>query len=186
MNISLPHKEKRICPFMSVTIREKHRPGPLLTSAELYSLLAMAAKHSTPLCTGTINVSWGDGVFIVFAKSSQVRLVIVYSCWVQVLIANTTPLYVLSLLEGRQNLVDKIEIHQTPWFNFFHPSSQLQLLLAVFEKLRLDLHKVFKMTPYQGIKSRMPLKDIQSHTESKRPKRKPKIREQLENKKQKS
>ena len=56
MTVSFPHKAESISSFLSVIIRERHRPGALISSAELYSLLAIAVKHSTPLHTDTIYV----------------------------------------------------------------------------------------------------------------------------------
>jgi len=48
----------------------------------------------------------------------QVRLLIIYSQWGQLVTATTTRSYVTSIVEGWQNIVDKTEICQTPWFNF--------------------------------------------------------------------
>lgn len=143
MTVSFPHKAESISPFLSVIIRERHRPEALISSAELYSLLAMAAKHSTPLHTDPINV----------------RLLVVYSCWVQVLTAKTTPFHIMSIVEGWEDIVDKMEIHQTPWFNFFHAPGQLRILLSAFETIKLE--------PYWVTKLRMPLKDIRSNSQPK-------------------
>ena len=94
------------------------------------------------------------------------RLLVVYSCWVQILTAKTTPFYIVSILEGWGDIVDKMEIHQTPWFNFLHASGQLWILLSAFENIKLE--------PCCVTKLRMPLKGIRSNSQLKRLKRKPK------------
>lgn len=90
---------------------------------------------------------------------------------------NTTPFYIASILEGWEGIVDKMEIHGTPWFNFLHASGQLRILLSAFEDIKLE--------PYRVTELRMPLKDMKSNTQGKRSKCKLDNGEELENRRQK-
>ena len=74
--------------------------------------------------------------------------------------------------------MDKMEIHRTPWFNFFHAPGQLRILLSAFETIKLE--------PYCVTKLRMPLKDIRSNSQPKRLKRKLDNGRELGNKRHKS
>ncbi len=53
---TFPHNITKATPFSSVLIRERSRPDSSLTTAELYFVLAMAAKHRTLLDIRSINV----------------------------------------------------------------------------------------------------------------------------------
>jgi hypothetical protein len=54
-----PHNTTKAIPFSSVLIRERSRPESSLTTAELYFVLAMAAKHRSLLDTRSIHVGFG-------------------------------------------------------------------------------------------------------------------------------
>jgi len=64
--MSFSPKAKRNTPFLSIMIRERHRPEPSISSAELYFMFAMAATHCTPLDVEAINVSWFNKYITLF------------------------------------------------------------------------------------------------------------------------
>ncbi|CAD6442611.1 2856d557-0eb4-4541-88e7-be29367e0041 [Sclerotinia trifoliorum] len=123
LTLSSSHKTKRIIPLLSIVIRERNRPEHLLSSAELYVAFAMAAMHCSLEDIKTINV----------------RVLIVYSYWVQVVTVTTTPLYIKSIIQGSECIMGKMAIHRTRWFNFLDPSGRLGILLSASEDINLGL-----------------------------------------------
>ncbi|KAJ8062399.1 hypothetical protein OCU04_008940 [Sclerotinia nivalis] len=123
LTLSLSHKTKRIIPLLSIVIRERNRPEHSLSSAELYIAFAMAAMHCLPDNTETINV----------------RVLIVYSFWVQVVTVTTTPLYITSIIQGSECIVGKMAIYRTRWFNFLDASGRLGIFLSALEDINLEL-----------------------------------------------
>lgn len=137
MTMSFPREAKRTILFLSIIIRERNRPESSISSAELYFMLAMAATHCTTLDAENINV----------------RLLIVYSFWVQIVAVNTTRSYITSIVKGWKGIADKMEIHQTPWFNFLNADGQLRILLYSFDGIKLEPKKAAKVrVPLQGMK----------------------------------
>jgi len=79
-------------------------------------------------------------------------VLIVYSCWVQIVTVKTTPLYITSIVRGWAGIVDKMEIHYTPWFNFLDATGRLQILLCSFKGILLEPKKaVIVKIPPQGM-----------------------------------
>ena len=111
------------------------------------------------------------------AYLKQVRLLVVSSFWVQFLTAITTPCYVASIVEGREVIEDKMEIHRTPWFYFSDLCGELRILLHVFEATSL--------VPWNVIRSQPP-KVVESRTERKSSKRYRKDERRAEAKRQMS
>ena len=92
------------------------------------------------------------------AKSVQVRILVVYSRWVQVFTAKTTRRYVTSIVNGWKDIADHMEISQTPWFNFTDKFGQQQVLLFALEWSELQSPIIRK--------SRMPLNDMEPHAQN--------------------
>jgi hypothetical protein len=65
-------------------------------------------------------------------------MLVIYSHWVQVVTAKTTRSYITSIIEGRDDIADLIEISQTPWFNFINVQGQQRILLAALEDIDLQ------------------------------------------------
>ena len=53
---TVPHKKSKAIPFSAVLIRERCRPDSSLTTAELYAVLTMAAKHRKQFDMTSIHV----------------------------------------------------------------------------------------------------------------------------------
>ncbi|CZT12557.1 uncharacterized protein RCO7_11466 [Rhynchosporium graminicola] len=119
---NLPHKPHRSVPFALVMIRDRCRPDPSLTTAELYLVLAMAAKHRRMLDV----------------KSMKLRLSIVYSHWVQIVNVATTVSYITSIVDWHADIAGKMIIRRSAWFNFMGPSGQFHVLLSAFEGIELE------------------------------------------------
>ncbi|OAF56355.1 hypothetical protein VC83_06882 [Pseudogymnoascus destructans] len=120
----------------SMIIRKGHELDAPITSAELYALFSTIVKQASrqPL-----------------VDSVEVRMMVVYSRWVQIVTAKTTRFYITSIVEGWDNIANQMEIYQTPWFNFMTILGQQCILLAVFESTRMQ-------TP--DTKGRTPLRDM--------------------------
>jgi hypothetical protein len=69
-------------------------------------------------------------------------MLVVYSRWVQIFMARTTRLYVTSVVQGWNEIVDQMEIYQTSWFNFTDISCQQQILLFALEWIDLQSHSL--------------------------------------------
>ncbi|MCJ1405058.1 hypothetical protein MMC11_008284 [Xylographa trunciseda] len=111
-------------------------------------------------------------------NSLQVRMLVIYSRWVQIFTAKTTQRYVYSVIEGRNEIADQMKIYQTPWFNFTDVSGQQQILRFALEWVILQIPGTKKQ--------RVPLEDVQSSTQnSKSPKRKLDAGGEQSNKRQK-
>ncbi|KAF7860272.1 hypothetical protein EAF04_008400 [Stromatinia cepivora] len=123
--------------YTSLVIRKEHESGTLITSAELYALFSTTVKQMRrqPLI-----------------DSVEVRILAVYSQWVQIITAKTTQSYITSILEGQSNIADEMEISQTPWFDFLSISGQHCVLLAVFESIRMQSSDVKAQIPFNDIK----------------------------------
>lgn len=80
-------------------------------------------------------------------KSNEVRMLVIYSQWVQVMTARTTSSYVTSIIEGRDEIAGRMEIHQTRWLNFVDIVGQRALLLCTLAGVTL---------PRRFQKTRMP------------------------------
>jgi len=160
------HNITKAIPFSSVLIRERCRPESSLTTAELYFVLAMAAKYRTLPDTRSINL----------------RLLIVYSHWVQVLNVTTTVPYITSIVDGEAAVTDKMIVHQTSWFNFLDSSGQLRTLLSIFEGIKLEQ----KLEPKKAMRIQMPLQEIKTNAPKQRSKRNLANEEDLENRRSKS
>ncbi|CZT13059.1 uncharacterized protein RAG0_16654 [Rhynchosporium agropyri] len=119
---NLPHKPHRSVPFALGVTRDRCRPDPSLTTAELYLILAMAAKHRR----------------LLDVKSIKLRLLIVYSHWVQIVNVATTVSYITSIVDWHADIAGKMIIRRSAWFNFMGPSGQLHVLLSAFEGIELE------------------------------------------------
>ncbi|KAF4613420.1 hypothetical protein G7Y89_g15468 [Cudoniella acicularis] len=115
------------CLHLSIVIRKERQSGTSITSAELYTLFSMAATQASaqPL-----------------RNSLEVRMLVVYSRWVQIFTARTTRLYVTSVIQGWNEIADQMEIYQTSWFNFTDISCQQQILLFALEWIDLQSHSL--------------------------------------------
>ncbi|KAG9242732.1 hypothetical protein BJ878DRAFT_155844 [Calycina marina] len=160
------HNITKSIPFSSVLIRERCRPDSSLTTAELYLVLAMAAKHR----------------MLPDVRSINLRLLIVYSHWVQVLNVTTTVPYIASIVDGQADIADKMIIHRTSWFNFLDGSGQLQALLSTFEGIELEPH----MEPNRAMRTQVPLQEITTNASRQRSKRRFDNGEELDNQRSKS
>lgn len=69
-------------------------------------------------------------------------MLVVYSRWVQIFTARTTRLYITSVIQGWNEIVDQMEIYQTSWFNFTDISCQQQILLFALEWIDLQSHSL--------------------------------------------
>jgi len=163
---TFPHNITRSIPFSSVLIRERCRPDSTLTTAELYLVLAMAAKHR----------------MLLDMKSINLRLLIVYSHWVQVLNVTTTVPYIVSIVDGQADIADKMIIHRTSWFNFLDTSGQLQALLSTFEGIELEP----KVEPNRAMRTQVPLQEITTNAPRQRLKRRFDNGEELDNQRSKA
>ncbi|KAH6711039.1 hypothetical protein BKA61DRAFT_108467 [Leptodontidium sp. MPI-SDFR-AT-0119] len=163
---TFPHDITKTIPFSSLLIRERCRPESSLTAAELYFILAMAAKHCAPLDS----------------KSISLRVLIVYSHWVQVLNVTTTVAYITSIVDGEAAIADKTIVRQTSWFNFLDMSGQLHTLLSTFEGMKLEP----KLEPNRAMRTQMPLQEIKPNAPRQQSKRNLDNGEELENKRPKS
>ena len=74
--------------------------------------------------------------------------------------------------------MDKIEIHQTPWFNVLDATGRLRILLYFFEGVKLELKNAAKV--------RMPLHGMKPNAQRKHTKRKLVNEEESGSKRQKS
>ncbi|KAF8862546.1 hypothetical protein BDZ45DRAFT_686681 [Acephala macrosclerotiorum] len=122
--------------YISLVIRKEHQSDTLITSSELYTLFSTAVKQASrqPLVN-----------FV------EVRMLVVYSRWVQIVTAKTTRSYVTSIVEGWENIASQMEIYQTPWFNFMDVPGQQCVLLAAFEATGMQ-------SP--NARARVPLRDM--------------------------
>ncbi|KAG4439156.1 hypothetical protein IFR05_005355 [Cadophora sp. M221] len=126
----------------------------------------MAAKHRILLDVRSINL----------------RLLIVYSHWVQVLNVTTTVPYIASIVDGQADIADEMIIYRTLWFNFLDASGQLQALLSTFEGIELE-HKVES----KGVmRTQVPLQEIKTNAPRQRSKRRLDNGEELDNQRSKS
>lgn len=107
---------------------------------------------------------------------------IVYSHWVQVLNVTTTVPYIVSIVDGKAAIADKMIIHQTSWFNFLDASGQLRALLAMFDGIELEP----KLEPERAMRTQMPLQEIKNNALRQRSKRNLDNGEELENRRSKS
>ncbi|PQE06265.1 hypothetical protein CJF30_00005213 [Rutstroemia sp. NJR-2017a BBW] len=93
-----------------------------LSCVELYTLFALAAKmyRAQPFADDTIIY--------------QVDLWSIHFHGVQRITANIPFLYMRSMIQGRRELVGKIEIWRGPSLNFFEEAGRRQILEGIFER----------------------------------------------------
>ncbi|PQE19771.1 hypothetical protein CJF32_00010207 [Rutstroemia sp. NJR-2017a WRK4] len=109
-----------------VSVDQRMQPlGKGLTCIELYNLLALAAKmyRAQP---------FADDTFIY-----QVDTWSIHFHGVQRITANIPFLYMQSMIQGRRELVGKIEIWRGPSLNFFEDAGRSQILQGIFERCEL-------------------------------------------------
>jgi hypothetical protein len=82
---------------------------------------------------------------------NEVRMLVIYSQWVQVITAKTTRSFVASIIEGWDGIADQMEIYQTPWFNFVHILGQQGPLLCTLAEVELQGPFVKTRTPLSSI-----------------------------------
>jgi hypothetical protein len=82
---------------------------------------------------------------------NEVRMLVIYSQWVQVITAKTTRSYVTSIIEGWDDIADQMEIYQTPWFNFVDILGQQGLLLCTLAQVELQGPFAKTRTPLSSI-----------------------------------
>ena len=56
-----------------------------------------------------------------------------YSHWVQRITANIPSSYLQSIIQGKWELVGRVEICRSPWMNFLEEARQRQILRGIFE-----------------------------------------------------
>jgi hypothetical protein len=143
MNIAIPNTNGSICQYVAVVKRNRARLESSPTSAELYSILSLAAMfREQKTHAGDIKVRViADLVSCLQANRHQVRLFIVHSCRVQILSATAPLSYIMSILEGTENIEGSLDISESPWFNLVSLPSLEQLLLSAFESTILTKHE---------------------------------------------
>ncbi|KAG9228047.1 hypothetical protein BJ875DRAFT_490303 [Amylocarpus encephaloides] len=148
--------------YISLVIRKEHESDTLITSAELYALFSTAAKQA-----------WRQP----HVDLVEVRMLVVYSRWVQIVTAKMTRIYITSIIEGWDNIANQMEICHTPWLNFMTILGQQCVLLAAFESTRIR-------SP--DVEARVPLRDMATREQnSKSSKRTLPTAEKCDNNKQK-
>ncbi|KAF7921718.1 uncharacterized protein EAE98_008565 [Botrytis deweyae] len=70
-------------------------------------------------------------------ETIEVRMIVVYSRWVQIITAKSTQAYITSIINGYNDIAGEMQISQTPWFNFSSILGRHCVLLAVFEGIRI-------------------------------------------------
>ena len=68
----------------------------------------------------------------------QIRLLVVYSSWVQALTADAPLSYIQSLFGGSDYIEGSMEICQSPWFDLLSLAGLERILLYAFESVTLS------------------------------------------------
>ncbi|KAM0145517.1 hypothetical protein ACHAQE_011227 [Botrytis cinerea] len=161
-----PSRENPI--YISFVIRKEHRSDAVITSTELYTLFCTMARQMEKQSLShmeTIEVSNPFFQYIPTESKSlltfvQVRMIVIYSRWVQIITAKSTRAYITSIINGFDDIAGEMQISQTPWFNFLSISGRHCVLLAVFEGIRIRSSNVNVKVQISLLKTKAPQDDF--------------------------
>ncbi|KAF7898037.1 hypothetical protein BELL_1614g00020 [Botrytis elliptica] len=141
----LPSRKNPI--YISFIVRKEHRSDAVITSTELYTLFCTMARQMKKQSSSHI-------------ETIEVRMIVVYSRWVQIITAKSTQAYITSIINGYNDIAGEMQISQTPWFNFSSILGRHCVLLAVFEGIRVRSSDVNVKAQIPDLKAKVSLVDF--------------------------
>ncbi|KAF7898784.1 hypothetical protein EAF00_005230 [Botryotinia globosa] len=142
---SSPSRETPL--YISFIVRKEHRSDAVITSTELYTLFCTMARQMKKQSSSHM-------------ETIEVRMIVIYSQWVQIITARSTQAYITSIINGYDNIAGEMQISQTPWFNFLSISGRHCVLLAVFEGIRIQSSDVNVEAQIPDLMAKVPRVDF--------------------------
>ncbi|THV43733.1 hypothetical protein BGAL_0992g00010 [Botrytis galanthina] len=142
-----PSPSRKTPIYISFIVRKEHRSDAVITSLELYTLFCTMARQMKKQSSSHL-------------ETIEVRMIVIYSRWVQIITAKSTQAYITSIINGCDDISGEMQISQTPWFNFLSSSGRHCVLLAVFEGIGIRSSDVNVKAQTPDLKAKVPRVDF--------------------------